>query len=365
MPSEGVPGPPEARVHAGSGERIAALDELESVVPDRSGANSFTLADQQEQGRPEHHSGCDSPSIPVVESATGSMLTVEPRPPELPAVSHERIGSGEAAWISVPCPGKTTGNEDAVAVIPVWRQQGLLAVADGLGGHRGGRHASQSLVRSLRKAARNLSASRTPDPILISRTLPVPCQAREPGKCPIDLRPAVLGQIERANQRLLRRGQGAGTTLALVETDGHRVRTYHIGDSDILILSQRGRIKYQTIGHSPVSYAVQSGMLSEEEAMLHEDRHLVSNMVGCREMSIELGPWITLSPRDTVLLASDGLFDNLMLSEIIDRIRKGRLASGVRALMELAMKRMTEYDLSLPSKPDDLTILAFRRRRAR
>jgi PPM family protein phosphatase len=362
MPNEGVPGPPEALASSGPGNRDPLYVETESALPEWPEAGLSTAANDGRPRQTEQRSRDDAPTSRDEQPATQPLPAVELENRELPAISRERIGAGEAAWISIPCPGKTTGNEDTVAVIPVSPRQGLLAVADGLGGHRGGRHASQSLIRSLKKAVRSLSASDSPGPLLISRTLPIPCQAREGNNRPIDLRPAVLDQIERTNQRLLRRGQGAGTTLALVETDGHRVRTYHIGDSDILVLSQRGRIKYQTIGHSPVSYAVQSGLLSEEEALLHEDRHLVSNIVGCREMSIELGPWIPLKPRDTVLLASDGLFDNLMLTEIIDRIRKGKLAEGVKKLAELATERMTALDLSLPSKPDDLTILAFRRR---
>ena len=94
---------------------------------------------------------------------------------------------------------------------------------------------------------------------------------------------------------------------------------------------------------------------------MHENRHLVSNVVGSREMSIEIGLWIDLAPRDTLLLASDGLFDNLYAKEIVEHIRKGPLESGVREMAELALHRMRYPEANLPSKPDDLTILAFRR----
>ncbi len=37
-------------------------------------------------------------------------------------------------------------------------------------------------------------------------------------------------------------------------------------------------------------------MLDEDEAMNHEDRHVVSNMIGAEDMHIELGPVVKLAP---------------------------------------------------------------------
>jgi serine/threonine protein phosphatase PrpC len=277
----------------------------------------------------------------------------------LPDVIRQELAGGEAAWISIRSPAKSSANEDAVAAISIDSQRGLLLVADGLGGHREGRRASQLMRTRMMKAARQLAAAREPDSITISKVLEVPSQFREPVRDG-DSRSAILDEIEWANQKLLRSRVGCATTLALVEIQRRRARSYHVGDSEILILSQRGRLKYSTVSHSPIGYALQSGMLTEEEAILHPDRHLVSNVVGSNQMSVELGPWIGLAPRDTVLLASDGLFDNLMQSEVIECIRKGRLADGVRDLAELARRRMTFPSPDAPSKPDDLTILAYR-----
>ena len=122
---------------------------------------------------------------------------------------------------------------------------------------------------------------------------------------------------------------GAASTLAIVEVQDGTARPYHVGDSAILITGQRGRVKVQTVPHSPVGYAVESGMLDAAEAMHHEERHVVSNVVGSDDMRIEIGSALSLSPRDTILLASDGLSDNLLAEEIIDFARK---FDGVRYL---------------------------------
>ena len=68
-----------------------------------------------------------------------------------------------------------------------------------------------------------------------------------------------------------------------------------------------------------------------------------------------------LRPRDTVLVASDGLTDNVHLDEIVERIRKGSLADGATSLMSLATRRMARESAGFPSKPDDLSLILFRK----
>jgi serine/threonine protein phosphatase PrpC len=173
-------------------------------------------------------------------------------------------------------------------------------------------------------------------------------------------RPAILNGIEAANRVIRDLGVGAATTIAAVEIRGGMIRPYHVGDSLILVVGQKGKVKLQTVAHSPVGYGVEAGLLDETEAMHHEDRHVVSNIVGSHEMRIEVGPQLKLAPRDSVLIASDGLADNLLVEEVIERVRKGPLLDAVRLLASDALLRMSRREGSAPSKPDDLTILAFR-----
>jgi serine/threonine protein phosphatase PrpC len=278
----------------------------------------------------------------------------------LPDVSSSRVAEGMAAWLTCKSPGKPGPNEDAVAAIPVRDNRGILMVADGLGGHRGGRRASQLMKTGLIRMVKRLSSGMAEPVIKISGVVPVPLATTNDLLGEQEFRSAILNEIEQVNQRLLRSRMGAATTLALVEISKRRVRTYHVGDSEILIVSQRGRIKYSSVSHSPIGYAVESGIMSAEEALYHPDRHLISNVIGSDQMSVELGPWISLSPRDTVLLASDGLFDNLLQEEIVEFIRIGRPVDCVRKLAELARKRMLVPSMNVPSKPDDLSILLYR-----
>ena len=246
------------------------------------------------------------------------------------------LAGGVVAIFSMRCPGKETPNEDAVAIIPTGAESGVIAVADGLGGAPAGKQASflaiQSLARAVEEAMREEAEIRT----------------------------GILNGFESANEDVLALAMGAATTLTVVEFDGRLVRHYHVGDSIMLLTGQRGKVKMQSIPHSPVGYAVEAGLLDETDAMHHEERHVISNVIGSAEMHIEVGSAIELAPRDTLLLASDGLSDNLHMPEIVECLRKGPLAEASRRLATMARERMEAGGEGEPSKPDDLTFAIFR-----
>ena len=62
------------------------------------------------------------------------------------------------------------------------------------------------------------------------------------------------------------------------------------------------------------------------------------------------------------MLASDGLFDNLQIDEIVERIRRGPLDRAARRLAHDGRERMVNPAPGQPSKHDDLTFVAFRLR---
>lgn len=244
---------------------------------------------------------------------------------------------GTAVVFSARCPGKSTANEDAAAILPFGDDAAVLVVADGLGGGAAGEAASRAALEAMRRAVDEL---------------------HESGAL---LRTAILNGFERANEAVQKLGVGAATTLAAVELDGQTMRPYHVGDSMIMLIGGRGKIKLQTVSHSPVGYGVEAGLLDEGEAMIHEDRHLVSNVIGTPEMRIEIGHPRKLLAQDTVLLASDGLFDNLHSDEIAQIARHGKPAEICERLVSQSQLRMGRLEESTPSKPDDLTLIAFRR----
>jgi serine/threonine protein phosphatase PrpC len=250
-------------------------------------------------------------------------------------------GGGEFVAYTCRSPDKSTENEDTVAVIPYGPGAAVMLVADGAGGLPAGKRASLTAAQSL-EASLQKSMAET-----------------------MLLRTAILDGIDAANAAVQALGNGSATTLTVVTIEGRTVRAYQVGDSEAMVVGQRGLVRLQTTPHSPTGFAVEAGFLDEKEALHHEDRHLVSNFLGAADMRIDVGAELSLQPRDTIMLASDGVMDNVHVNEIIERIRKGPLGDAADKVVALARHRMAGLSAAQPSKPDDLSLILFRKAAAK
>lgn len=247
------------------------------------------------------------------------------------------VAGGHAIAYTCRDPYKETDNEDTVAILPYGPGAAVFVVADGAGGLPAGKRASLTAVNTL---AESLQVA------MDKTTL---------------LRTAILNGIEAANTAVLELGNGSATTMTVITLEGRLARSYQIGDSEAIVMGQRGLVKLQTTAHSPTGFAVEAGFLDQREALHHEERHLVSNFIGTTDMRIDVGAAVELAQNDTVLLASDGLMDNVHVDEIIEFVRKGPLPNAVLAVVAQAEQRMKKAGDGEPSKPDDLSLILFRK----
>ena len=252
-------------------------------------------------------------------------------------LDHYTTNLGQVAAATIGDHHKNGPNEDSAAIIPVNDDFLVLLVADGVGGMVGARRASNLTVETIRKSIKSIDETTGSQ-----------------------LRTAILDGIEAANQKILDLGTGSASTLALAEIGPGYVRTYHVGDSILLICGQRGRLKLMTTPHSPVGFAMEAGLLDESEALQHAELNLIFNVLGSVDMRIEIGSELPMAAYDTLLLASDGLTDNVMQDETIKAIRRGPLDDGLRRLTDLAQGRMANNEDGKPSKPDDYTVILYR-----
>ncbi len=264
---------------------------------------------------------------------------------ERAAPPAQAVAGGFAWAFTARSPHKETPNEDAALVLDLGGGAGLLAVADGCGGLPQGERASATALGVLR------------DTLLAANG------AAPEGEADGGWSARVYAAFEAASRAVSALG-GPCTTLSVVLLEGGAARPFHAGDSPILVFGQRGRRKLEVVAHSPTAYAVEAGFLVEEEALLHEDRHLVLNALGAEGARIEIGAPVPLAPFDTVLVASDGLSDNLYTEETVALLRAGRLDRGLAAVAARAAERMEQEGQGGPGHADDLTLLAFRRGRA-
>ena len=243
-------------------------------------------------------------------------------------------GAGTIQMRSQPGPQKHI-NEDCAAVFEVSNTRCVLAIADGVGGAPRGHDASRLAMEALSECLRDLEAD-------------------EP------LGPRITDAFELAHQRIMMLGIGAATTFIVAEIDQQTLRTYHTGDSGSLVCGQRGKLKHKTLMHCPSAYLELAGEITEQESLTHPQRHLVTNLLGIDDMTIDISRSIKLAPLDTVLLASDGVLDNANTADLINLIRIGPLPKVSQSLHLTMLQTMAGTHPPLPGKPDDLSFILYR-----
>ncbi len=185
------------------------------------------------------------------------------------------------------------GNEDAYLVDDA---MGLIAVADGMGGHRAGEVASATALEALRAA--------------INGGRPL----RE--------------SIEDANDAVYTKSltdtslRGMGTTLtAGTLVAGDTLLVGHVGDSRAYLLHD-GELRQVTDDHSLVEELVREGRLTADEAAVHPQRSIITRALGV-DASVEVDVYpVELVPGDRLLLCSDGLTGMVQPDDIAATLRR-------------------------------------------
>lgn len=168
------------------------------------------------------------------------------------------------------------GNEDSYLV-----EAPLYAVADGMGGHRGGEVASNLALETLE--AKHLLGEGT------------------------------LGdQVKEANRAVFARSSedrkvaGMGTTLTAALVDGDGLHLAHVGDSRAYLL-RAGSLRQLTEDHTLVNRMVKAGEITRSEAEVHPHRNVVTRSIGTEpEVPVDEQS-VALLEGDRILLCSDGL----------------------------------------------------------
>jgi serine/threonine protein phosphatase PrpC len=178
---------------------------------------------------------------------------------------------------------------------------GLFVVADGMGGHRAGEVAS---AISVRKVAHRI----TQETILHLFD----------GANSADLPPIqelVRKALEDANDAVVERVPGGGTTLTAALLLGQQVTIGHVGDSRAYLISEK-ESKVITRDHSLVERLRELGQLTESEAANHPQRNVLYRAIG-QGANLEVDVASHPIPHDAyMLVCSDGLWGVVPDSEI-------------------------------------------------
>jgi serine/threonine protein phosphatase PrpC len=214
---------------------------------------------------------------------------------------------------------------------------GLYLVADGMGGHAGGAHASRTCVEVVsRVVARGLQG--------------LSDMPREIAQAAVnDLLGAAASE---ASARIFDHAQqeptlhGMGTTLTGMLFHQDRAHIVHVGDSRSYLF-RSGGARQLTNDHSWLNEQVQAGLLTEEEAALSDLKHIITRSVGFeREVQADVLT-VNVSPGDAFLLCSDGLCNYIELDELASLARQHFYSDLPRVCCEIALERGGEDNITV------------------
>lgn len=170
-------------------------------------------------------------------------------------------------------------NEDAMLV-----REPLFAIADGMGGHRGGDVASSIAVEALQELSTTAEDG-----------------AKE-----------ITERIREANRRILERGgadralRGMGTTVTAILADGDKAHLAHVGDSRAYLFRE-DVLQQLSEDHTLVQRMVREGKLTPAEASIHPQRSVLTRALGMDEpLDVDILT-LDLHVADRLLICSDGL----------------------------------------------------------
>lgn len=205
-------------------------------------------------------------------------------------------------------------NEDRLLVKEYVGSAALLAVADGLGGHKGGEYAAQMAISALE----NLD-THSPD---IERDL-------------VQLVRTANRNISEASARnpTLKK---MGTTLTAALVRDGAAHWVHVGDSRLYLFREEILLQI-TEDHTPLGILVRGGEITKEEARRHPLHNLLRSCLGREEYEVDSGA-LELRTADLLLFTTDGLHDSIPEEEIVSLLKVDTsLETRVDALVEAAL----------------------------
>jgi serine/threonine protein phosphatase Stp1 len=181
-------------------------------------------------------------------------------------------------------------NEDSFGLAT---DRGIVAVANGMGGHEKGRYVADCAVAAL-------------------------CQVTPAGTLEATMDRA-HDALLRTNDEVWHRSQSSrrtmGATLVAAVIDRSRLGIIWAGDSRAYVF-RSGMLIPLTRDHSAVQDLLDTGRITAGEAAVHPMRHVVTRALGVTgALDLEIG-FHALGPGDIVLLSTDGLHGSVGDDEI-------------------------------------------------
>ncbi len=208
-------------------------------------------------------------------------------------------------------------NQDYVFVSdePIGPFPNLLAVADGMGGHKAGDFASKYAI-SVLKSEIAATKLRNPEEILRRTFATVNDKVIEAAGSDLKL-------------------EGMGTTLVAATVIGNTMYFGNIGDSRLYLINDK--ITQLSKDHSLVEEMVRLGGIKAEEAKYHPDKNIITRAIGVKDEAEADVYEYRIEKGDIVMMCTDGLSNMVEDEDMFDIVKGARdLVEAVHMLIEQA-----------------------------
>ena len=199
-------------------------------------------------------------------------------------------------------PGKVRDhNEDSVTIVKNQSGEYLLAVADGMGGHRAGEIASSIVIGNIGTHFKEMGKIGTKE----------------------DAVRWLKDAVSEANVEIYKytaehpESEGMGTTIVTAILTDDFLLFGNLGDSRGYVL-KGGKLHQITTDHTLVNLLVKSGELTEEEAEHHPRKNVLMKALGANT-KVEMDIIDVETDVDGILLCSDGL-TNMLDHDQIEKV---------------------------------------------
>ena len=228
-------------------------------------------------------------------------------------------------------PGKVRShNEDSVTIISNNNKEYVLAIADGMGGHKAGEVASKIAIEHIKDSFYNLDSIGTKDTAVEWLRIIVK-----------EINDKIFDYARKFPE-----SKGLGTTLVIaIKTDNY-ILYGNIGDSSGYVIKNNTLHKV-TKDHTYVGMLLNNGKLSEESAKNHPGKNLLTRALGANN-PIEIDIFDVDTSVKGLFLCSDGL-TNMLTDEQIEKILNSdlRVEEAVVKLIKKANLRGGTDNISI------------------
>ena len=231
--------------------------------------------------------------------------------------------------------GSRQSNEDSFTVVET-PEATLMLLADGMGGHKGGKLASQTFVDSCAQMFNQTN-----------RPIADPRQFLE------DIIFIAHRDVLQAGKKQAPPIEPRTTCVLCLVQDGHAWWA-HVGDSR-LYHYRHSRMLSHTTDHSEVEQMVKQGVISKQEKNSHPYRNVVLQCIGSPNTPPRpsYSKKTVLQRGDTLLLCSDGLWSAFSEHDLGRNLRQQNLAQSIEMLASTAEEK------TYPSS-DNISVIALR-----